>query len=289
MSQATRRPIAARPAATRRPAQPVAARGPGLLARLRGTAGKGTDAGQGKAPWPEGTGGGWSRRLLAACSLAAALVMVAGVASMVRDWQRETPIRQVVIAGDLQQVQRPDLQAALERTVRGSFFTANLHELQAVALRFPWVATARVSRQWPDAVRVEIEEKQAVARWGADGLVSRQGEVFRPRAARGTDMLPVLQAPRAQAGYVLQQYQAMDALLRRVGLRIHRLELTDRMSWVLTLDGSVRVLVDAQDTLAKLERFTLLYDRQLSNEVANIASIDLRYRNGVAIGWRRAG
>ncbi|PQA39801.1 cell division protein FtsQ/DivIB, partial [Amnimonas aquatica] len=156
-------------------------------------------------------------------------------------------------------------------------------------LRFPWVATARVSRQWPDAVRVEIEEKQAVARWGADGLVSRQGEVFRPRAARGTDMLPVLQAPRAQAGYVLQQYQAMDALLRRVGLRIHRLELTDRMSWVLTLDGSVRVLVDAQDTLAKLERFTLLYDRQLSNEVANIASIDLRYRNGVAIGWRRAG
>jgi cell division protein FtsQ len=97
----------------------------------------------------------------------------------------------------------------------------------------------------------------------------------------------MLAGPRAQARYVLQQYQAMDSLLRRVGLRIDALQLTSRMSWVLSLEGGVQVLVDGQDTLAKLERFTLLYDRQLASEVGSIASIDLRYRNGVAIGWRR--
>ena len=45
--------------------------------------------------------------------------------------------------------------------------------------------------------------------------------------------------------------------------------------------------VDAQDTLAKLERFTVLYDRQLAADIGSIARIDLRYRNGVTIGWRQ--
>lgn len=261
MSQATRRPISA---ATRKPA-PVPA-GDRSERRAR-----------------------WLGHLLTGASLLSLGVIVAGAVSMARDWQRQTPIREVVVAGKLQQVQRPELQAALERTVRGSFFSANLHDIQQVALRFPWVASAQVSRQWPDSVRVVIEEKQAVARWDGNGLVSRQGEVFRPRTAQGVERLPVLSGQRAQARFVLQQYQAMDSLLRRVGLRIEQLQLTDRMSWVLHLEGGVRVLVDAQDTLAKLERFTVLYDRQLASEVASIASIDLRYRNGVAIGWRHAG
>lgn len=260
MSQATRRPIAA----TRRPASAPAAD---------------------KAVVPTR----WLSHLLTVASVLSVGVVVAGSVTMVRDWQRATPIRHVDIGGALEQVQRPELQAVLERTVRGSFFSANLHEMQSAALRFPWVASAQISRQWPDGVRVVIEEKQAVARWGNDGLVSRQGEVFRPRQAHDIERLPVLAGPRAQARYVLEQYQAMDGLLRRVGLRIEGLQLTDRMSWVLSLEGGVQVLVDAQDTLAKLERFTLLYDRQLASDVGSIASIDLRYRNGVAIGWRHAG
>ncbi len=260
MTQATRRPIAA----TRKPATAPAA---------------------GAAVVPTR----WLSHLLTLASVASVGVVVAASVTMVRDWQQATPIRQIEIGGTLDQVQRPELQAALERTVRGSFFSANLHELQAAALRFPWVASAQVSRHWPDGVRVVIEEKQAVARWGNDGLVSRQGEVFRPRQAHDTERLPVLAGPRAQARYVLEQYRAMDGLLRRVGLRLEGLQLTDRMSWVLSLEGGVQVLVDAQDTLAKLERFTLLYDRQLASDVGSIASIDLRYRNGVAIGWRHAG
>jgi len=59
------------------------------------------------------------------------------------------------------------------------------------------------------------------------------------------------------------------------------------MSWLVKLEGGIEVLVDAQDTLAKLERFTVLYDRQLAADIGSIARIDLRYRNGVAIGWRQ--
>lgn len=229
----------------------------------------------------------WGLRLWLLLSVAAGGVMVMGLAEMGQRWLRDTPISHVVIAGDLQQTDRPALQAALDRTVRGNFFNANLADMAAVARRFPWVSGVEVSRQWPDAVRVRIAEKQAVARWGDDGLVSSAGEVFRPSQARGVDTLPKLIGPRTQAGYVLAEYREMDKVLRRVGLRIDRLELTGRMSWQLTLEGNIQILVDAQDTLAKLERFTLLYDRQLASDIASIARIDLRYRNGVAIGWRQ--
>lgn len=229
----------------------------------------------------------WGLRLWLLLSVLAGGVMVAGLAEVGQRWLRETPISHVVIAGELAQTDRPALQAALERTVRGNFFNANLSDLAAVARRFPWVASVTVSRQWPDAVRVRISEKQAVARWSDDGLVASTGEVFRPSHARGVDTLPLLAGPRAQAAYVLAEYREMDKVLRRVGLRIDRLALTERMSWQLTLEGDIQLLVDNQDMLAKLERFTLLYDRQLASDIASIARIDLRYRNGVAIGWRQ--
>ena len=265
-SQVTRRPVA-RQAATR----------PGLLAALA-------------VRWQSLSlqGSRWLSAGLWLASGLALLVVVSGVNVLAKNWALETPIRRVQIAGDLVQTQRGELQSALERTVRGNFFTANLDELQVLAQRYPWVAQVRVSRQWPDQVRVTLTEKQALAHWGNDGLVSRVGEVFRPQRVIGLTQLPHLDGPRAQARFVLQQYQAMDRVLSRVGLHIESVQLTDRMSWLVMLEGGIEVLVDAQDTLAKLERFTVLYDRQLAADIGSIARIDLRYRNGVAIGWRQS-
>ena len=45
----------------------------------------------------------------------------------------------------------------------------------------PWVREARVQREFPNRLRVTLEEHQAVAWWGQAGsgyLVNRLGEVF---------------------------------------------------------------------------------------------------------------
>ena len=261
---------------TRRPVARQAAARPGLLAALR-TRGQ-------SLSWQ---GSRWLSVGLWLASALALMVVINGLNVLAKNWALETPIRRVEIAGDLVQTQRGELQAALERTVRGNFFSANLGELQTLAQRYPWVAEVSVSRQWPNQVRVTVTEKQALAHWGSDGLVSRAGDVFRPKRVIGLTELPHLDGPRAQASFVLEQYQAMDRILSRVGLHIESLRLTERMSWQVQLEGGIEVLVDAQDTLAKLERFTVLYDRQLAADIGSIARIDLRYRNGVAIGWRQ--
>lgn len=232
---------------------------------------------------------GLGQKLVLLVSLIAIAVVLVAVSTVWRDWQLKTPISHVNITGDLHQLERNDLQTALERQVRGTFFTVDLAALQRTAKRYPWVAEVSASRHWPNSVRINIREKQAVARWQPSGLVSEDGSVFRPRSATGVSNLPLLSGPRSQSQFVLQRYEKMSAVLARVGLRIEALALTDRMSWELTLNDGVKVLVDGQDTLAKLERFTVLYERQLAGEITSIARIDLRYRNGVAIGWRQAG
>ncbi|MEO6699535.1 MAG: cell division protein FtsQ/DivIB [Paraperlucidibaca sp.] len=232
---------------------------------------------------------GLGQKLMLLISVIALVVVVMAVSVIWRDWQLNTPIRAVTISGELHQLERKDLQVALERQVRGTFFTVDLDALQRTAKRYPWVAEVQVSRHWPDSVQLSIREKHAVARWQPSGLVSEDGSIFRPRSATGVSDLPLLSGPRTQSQFVLKRYQEMAAVLAKVGLRVQALTLTDRMSWELTLNDGVNVLVDGQDTLAKLERFTVLYERQLAGEITSIARVDLRYRNGVAIGWRQAG
>ncbi len=229
----------------------------------------------------------WQQWLLLAGECVAGFIILLTVVLVLRDWLQHTAIRQVQLLGTLEQSNIAELQSAVDSEVRGNFFSANIAQVQAVAERYPWVDQARVVRHWPDRLHVVIREKQPVARWDGTAFVTANGEVFRPRQAKNIDELPVLLGPRTQVKRLLNTHSEMAALLRPVGLRLQQLELTDRMSWVLTLEGGVKVLIDDRDTMAKLERFVLLYDRQLATEMDRIARIDLRYRNGVAVGWRQ--
>ncbi|MFN3587517.1 MAG: cell division protein FtsQ/DivIB, partial [Moraxellaceae bacterium] len=138
-----------------------------------------------------------------------------------------------------------------------------------------------------NGLRVQVREKQVVARWGDAALVSSRGDLFVPPTVESAEELPVLFGPDNKGLYVMEQYRAMNGVLRGVGMRIVELELSDRMTWFLRLDNGVRLVVDQADTMEKLQRFAYLYERQLKPDLARIQSVDLRYRNGVAVGWKQ--
>lgn len=212
--------------------------------------------------------------------------LITGTAVMVQDWSRRTTIAAVQVEGDFRHVSQQEQMTLLRPVVQGGYFSVDLEAIRKAALQSPWVEEAVVSRQWPDAVRVQIIEKQPVARWGKQGLISSKGELFLPVAAEGTEALPMLFGPANKARYVMEQFRSMNGILRGLGMHIVELQLTDRMSWFLRLDNGMQVVVDQADTIEKLQRFAYLYQRQLEPDAANITSIDLRYRNGVAVGWK---
>lgn len=242
------------------------------------------------ASLPAGANAQLVTRVLKWLSLTAVLAVLLISLAQLPNLFNQTPLRHVAIEGDLQQLDSKALQSQLEKAVRGSFFNANLADLKRIAERQPWVESVVVYRQWPDRVRVVIKERQAVAYWGDDGaLITAEGVVFRPSKLTVSQWMPTLLGPRSKAQWMLAQYQDMAKALSVADLTLQRLELTNRMSWHIRLANDVDVLVDNHDTIAKLNRFTVFYQRQLATEIASVARVDLRYRNGIAVGWRRIG
>lgn len=156
--------------------------------------------------------------------------------------------------------------------------------------QMPWIAHAEVRRVWPDQVTIRLEEQLPVARWGDEALLSNQGQAFTPRELANYEHLPQLFGPQRAQQQVMQQYQALSQMLRPLGFSV-RLELRERGSWFLTTgaSGSARASSccwDATTWWKRCASFIAIYDKTLKEQITNIASVDLRYANGLAVGWR---
>jgi cell division protein FtsQ len=75
-------------------------------------------------------------------------------------------------------------------------------------------------------------------------------------------------------------------MLRPLGFSITRLELRERGSWFVSTAQGVELLLGRDHLVEKVQNFVAIYNKALKDKVANIASVDLRYPNGLAVAWR---
>jgi cell division protein FtsQ len=153
-----------------------------------------------------------------------------------------------------------------------------------------------VRRDFPNRLRVELQEHQAVAYWGGNGdvrLVNSYGEVFEANIGEvEQDMLPRLNGPEGQAAEVLAMYRALADMFAQMGLPIEEVEISSGGSWRVLLDtgapiemgrGTTEVVsARAQRFLKTLTQVTSRYGRQ----PGAVESADLRHENGYAIRLR---
>jgi cell division protein FtsQ len=160
----------------------------------------------------------------------------------------------------------------------------------------PWVRLASVQREFPNRLRVTLQEHKPVAYWGDDGeqrMVNSYGEVFEASATDlDDDKMPRLSGPDSQSQQVLQMYLALAPAFKTLSLPVESLALTDRGSWRAKLShgavielgrGSVdEVMVRVQRVSHTLAQVT----QKLGRKVSAIESADLRHDNGYALRVR---
>jgi cell division protein FtsQ len=203
----------------------------------------------------------------------------------------DRPITKINVQGDLSYISQQAVQQRIAPYVASSFFTIDLASMRTELETMPWIAHAEVRRVWPDQVVIRLEEQLPVARWGDESLLNNQGQAFTPRELANYEHLPQLFGPQRAQQQVMQQYQVLSQLLRPLGFSIARLELRERGSWFLTTGpGSagpgIELLLGRGNLVEKMRRFIAIYDKTLKEQITNIARIDLRYANGLAVGWR---
>lgn len=204
----------------------------------------------------------------------------------------DRPISQVSVQGELSYISQQAVQQRIAPYLTASFFTVDLAAMRSELEQMPWIARAEVRRIWPNQLTIQLEEQLPIARWGNEALLNNQGQAFTPRELANYENLPQLFGPQRAQQKVMQQYQLFSQMLRPLGFSVARLELRERGSWFLTTGvnsagQSIELLLGRDHLLEKMRRFVSAYEKTLKPDIANIARIDLRYANGLAVGWRQ--
>lgn len=225
----------------------------------------------------------WMARILGAAVLS---TMVAGVVQLAITWSAK-PVAHVSIEGEFTFIDSEQVAGLVYEALDSSFVRLDLRKIQQHLQQQAWIDYAAVSRRWPDSLEVRIKEHQPIARWGALGVLNQRGEVILLSDSSDLEGLPVLTGPDASSQKVMEQYQALSQLLRKHGLDVKGLQADATLAWTLTLDNDLPIVIGRDQVMEKVGRFLLVYQQQLKQRLGEIERIDVRYSNGVAIGWKQ--
>lgn len=199
----------------------------------------------------------------------------------------------ISVQGDMTHNNAVTLRANVAPRLTGNFFTVDLAKTRAVFESAPWVRQAVVQRQFPDRLKVVLQEHRAEAFWGPEGetrLLNNFGEIFEANQdeVEAAD-LPQLNGPAGQAPVVLQGYRQLAPYFEKLDTLLERLELTHQGGWRARLDSGAELELgqgSVEDITARTQRFISTLTQVSSKYGRHLESADLRYSNGYAIKLR---
>ncbi len=205
-------------------------------------------------------------------------------------------IRGLTVLGDISHTSALTLRAHVGPQLSGTFLTVDLNAVRQAFETVPWVRRAVVQREFPNRLRVILQEHQAVAYWGEEGestLVNSHGEVFEANLGEiEQDDLPRLDGPVDRSADVLAMYRELQPLFEALDLQIEQLALNGRGNWSLQLasgagielgsGGTQEVTNRARQFLGTVAQVALHHGRKLDA----LEMADLRYAQGYALRLR---
>ncbi len=202
----------------------------------------------------------------------------------------------ITVQGDVTHNNALTLRANVAPRLAGNFFTINLQKAREAFEGVPWVRRAIVRREFPNRLRVQLQEHHAVALWGAEGeskLVNDYGEVFEANVGDVEhEELPRLAGPADQSAQVLAMYRALKPLFEPLDLLVDRVALSPRGSWQVELDNGAAIELghgSVDEVVARTQRFAQTLTQvasRYSRRPEALVSADLRHADGYAVRLR---
>ena len=232
---------------------------------------------------------------------ASVLFLLCGVAVLAAGawWVLRMPVFAlggIVVQGELTHNNAVTLRANASPRLQGNFFTVDLGAARGVFETVPWVRKANVRREFPNLLRVQLQEHQPVAHWGAEdqsAMVNNFGEVFEANVGDiDQDDLPRLHGSAQQAPEVLAMYRRLTPLFASLDTTLDELWLSSRGGWRGQLDSGA-VIEFGSGTPEEIESVTRRFVSTLTQVTSQygrradaLESADLRHHEGYALRMR---
>jgi cell division protein FtsQ len=205
-------------------------------------------------------------------------------------------IRGLTVLGDVSHSSALTLRAHVGQQLQGTFLTIDLNAVRQAFETVPWVRKAVVQREFPNRLRVILQEHQPVAYWGEEGestLVNSYGEVFEANLGEiEQDELPRLDGPAEQSAQVLAMYRELEPLFESLDLSVDTLSLNERGNWHAQLAGGAALELGSgapAEVMARSRQFLATVTQvaaQHGRKIDALEAADLRYAQGYALRLR---
>jgi len=218
------------------------------------------------------------------------------------------PIRSVQLDVVPRHVDAGHVLSELRDSVQGNLLTVDLDFVRKNLEQLSWVRKVNIRREFPDRLRVLLEEHQTLAYWNDTDLVNIQGEVFITGDAisaaesvvahasnisgDGEYIQPKFIGPEGASSEMTDKYKQFSNQLSELNLRVEQLVLSPRHAWQIRLNNGMVLELGREDIQQRLARFVTLYPFSLATQIVDdksrqgqgvVAYVDLRYRNGFAV------
>jgi cell division protein FtsQ len=219
------------------------------------------------------------RNVLAGLVLAVLLVFGVSV------WrQLDQPLRSVRVQGLLSEAEQRAITDVVSESLKDGVLSVDLAELTERIHDLSWTRSVQVRRVWPDSLSIQVEKESVVAIWGDTGYLTSAGRVV--QLADAVSAVPSLTAAMSTPRHAMQMYQMLELRVSTVGLSIAHLEENALGEWLMGFEGGMTVALGNEAVSERLTRFLLAYRRALGERSDDIAHVDVRYANGLAVRWK---
>ena len=200
--------------------------------------------------------------------------------------QIDTPLSKIMVGGNFNHLEEQELAELVNMEIDGGFLSMNLNQLRQELQSHPWIHQVSVRREWPSTLKVEVIEEVPIARWGKKGFLNRLGDQLSLPENSNLNSLPVLEAHFGSSQDMIAQYLLLAELLAPTDLRLTELQRDAVGAWQIETAAGVRIVLGRDQIIEKIRRLIVVWGSGLDIQLNNIATIDLRYPNGLAVSWR---
>lgn len=198
------------------------------------------------------------------------------------------PIKKVTIKGDYTEADQNHLQQLLMPYVKKSFFTVSVVTIERELENIDWIKNSQISMRWPDQIIITIQQREPLAHWNNDALISEDKKIFhRNLSSNNYKNLPYFFGADQHREIVISTYLTLQTQLTPLDLMVDKLSLNEQDVWQIELSNGIQLIMKKDQSMTPLQKFLQTYQQSLYKKAEDIDYVDLRYNNGFAVSWKK--
>lgn len=210
------------------------------------------------------------------------------------------PLKHIQVVAPFYYVKEQEVQQVILDTKLQdeSFFSINMQEIKQKLMSNPWIYNVNIKRVWPDKLRISFNEDSPVAYLNNNGIItlreckivelsSSLNDTLKTEELNKDDfILPKLVGNKKKSKKLCDTLEKLQKSVKPIDVRIKKLVMSQRDSVYIELEDGLIVLLGNKDIIKRAQKFVSYYNKLNNGKDAKkkFAYIDMRYRNGLAVG-----